>query len=805
MFDNIPAELRALNQWVLWRLEYRPPMLKPTKVPYTPRPNSGKANIIKSNTWGSYEDAIKAPLTCKEPVDPDTPIKETGFTGIGFVFTAEDEYCGIDLDDVHGDVEAYNRQLLVYNKLNSYTEYSPSRTGVHIIVKGKVATGRRRHSMELYPSMRFFTMTGDVMNNAPIADRQEVLDWLYNEMGGDVKQYIVEADPEQKEADEVIIDRAKSAVNGEKFNYLWEGQWHHLYPSQSEADFALVDIIAFYTQHIPQIMRLFRQSMLGQRDKARRDEYIMYMVEKSFDRQLPKIDFDVFAKTKLGEFFHLLSKETAGAISATEPGKRSSVEGATTAVPAPTASDTAGTGSPLPEAATAVNPFPPGLLGEVADFMYRAAPRQSHDVALAGAIGFLAGITGRAYNISNAGLNQYILLLAQTGIGKDAVAGGTAKLTQAILPSCPSVIDFRGPGELVSSAGLIKWLANKSPCIMSIVGEFGKKLKEMAAPNANTHLIGLSRVLLQLYSKSGHNDIFDPMAYSDKEKNTAPIQSPSLTLFGESVPEAFYEALDETMIGDGLLPRFLCFENKGQRQYFNKNGDKVIPTLDLIQRLSDLTAHCLGVMHRKAVHRIEMTPEAETKADEFDVWTTDAINATDGNVVRHLWNRAHLKSLKLAALRAVGENYLNPVVTLEHFMWASDMVVDQTTRMIAKFETGQVGAAAATGETKQLHEVIKTFREFLADPEKYVKYGGRLDMCGNGVITESSIMRKLACAAAFKHDRMGSSFAIKRTIRTLLEADDIREIPAQQMSLTYGTKPKAYVIANPQRFAGDLF
>jgi hypothetical protein len=785
MFENIPAELRALPQWVVWRLEFRPPMLKPTKVPYTPRPNSGKANIVKSNTWGSFEQASSAPLNSKEPVDPDEPIAKTGFTGIGFVFSDSDPYCGIDLDDTHGDMAAYQHQLTIYNKFNSYTEYSPSRKGVHIIVRGKVPTGRRRNCIELYPQARFFTMTGDVMNAAPIAERQEALTWLYNEMGGDVKQYTVEADPVQNEEDEAVLQRGMTAVNGEKFRQLWEGNWQHLYPSQSEADFALVDMIAFYTKHIPQIMRLFRQSMLGQRDKAKRDDYIMYMVEKSFDRTLPPIDFDVFAKARLDEFHRLNAAENvaAGAF-ATEPGKRSSAAAAQTAATALSSPSASGEGfAPLPD----------------------AAPRPAYELAFAGAVGFMAGITGRAYNTpTRAGLNQYILMLAQTGIGKDAVASGTSKLINAMLPVCPSIVDFKGPGQLVSSAGLIKWLDRK-PCIFSIVGEFGKMLKSMVAPNANAHLVGLSRTILELYTKSGHNEQFDPMAYSDKEKNTATIKSPSFTLFGESVPESFYEALDETMIVDGLLPRFLVFENREKRAYFNKNAALVDPSLDLVTRLNDLAAHCLGVMHRQSVHMVQWTFEAEQVFEGIDVWTTDSINQTNGEVTRELWNRVHLKAVKLASLLAVGRNYLNPCITDEDAIWAINLVMGQTKHLIAKFESGLVGGAATTGEVKQMTEVCKAIREFLDEPDKYIKYGGRQDMIANGVITEAAIQRKTACLACFRHDRMGQKFALKRALSTLLESDDLREIPPAQMQATYGSKPRAFCIANPKKFTTDLF
>lgn len=63
---------------------------------------------------------------------------------------------------------------------------------------------------------------------------------------------------EAKESDEEVLARATAAANGQKFADLYAGRWQDYYPSQSEADFALVDIIAFYTQNRAQIARMFR-------------------------------------------------------------------------------------------------------------------------------------------------------------------------------------------------------------------------------------------------------------------------------------------------------------------------------------------------------------------------------------------------------------------------------------------------------------------------------------------------------------------------------------------------------------------
>lgn len=797
LYNNIPVELRELKQWVCWRLEERPGAAKPTKCPYSPWPNGWQASVTNPASWGTFEQAVQAPLNATDVVPwdyennkPALSTAETGFHGLGFVFTEEDEYTGIDLDDTHGDVEAYARQIKIFQSFNSYTELSPSGSGVHIIVKGKVPQGRRRASIELYPHARYFTMTGNVIHNVPIAERQDLLDILFEQMGGDVKQYAVTEDKEQRQTDDEIIAAASSAVNGDKFKALYAGDWQGTYASQSEADFALVDIIAFYTQNKAQIARIFRASMLGQRDKANRDAYIGYMVEKSFDRQLPQLDVEGMRQ--------MLDKMiTANA----DKGGATGEPGGTPAAPTngagtePTRNAGAAT---LPDAQAPVNPFPPGLLGDVASFFLAAAPRPVPEIALAGAIAYISGLTGRAYNVSGTGLNQYVLFLAPTGVGKDAVAGGVSKLNNAIMATVPSIVDFKGPGELVSSAGLIKWLDRK-PCVLSILGEFGKKMKEMAAPNANAHLHGLSRVLLQMYSKSGYGEVFDPMAYSDKEKNTNPIPSPALTILGESVPESFYESLDETLIADGLLPRFMCFEYKGDRAYLNKKAKDAMPAFSLVQNLANLTASCLTIAQQRTVHNVGMTREAEAKFDEFDRYTTDLINASS-EVPRQLWNRAHLKALKLAAIRAVGENWVEPTITLEHCMWATSLIVEQTTKLIAKFETGQVGQIGGS-EAKQIGEVIKVISTYLhSEYDRYSKYGGSFEMHRDGVIPESHISRRVMCLACFRNDRIGATSAIKRALKTLLEADELREMPPAQMQERYGSKPRSFVVSNPARF-----
>ena len=88
MFSNIPAEMRALNSWVVWKYEDIGAK-KPTKIPYNPK-NGNMANVNDPDTWASFEEAFNY-------------YNLGNCSGIGFVFSDRDPYSFIDLDDCEGD------------------------------------------------------------------------------------------------------------------------------------------------------------------------------------------------------------------------------------------------------------------------------------------------------------------------------------------------------------------------------------------------------------------------------------------------------------------------------------------------------------------------------------------------------------------------------------------------------------------------------------------------------------------------------------------------------------------------------
>lgn len=768
-FENIPHEMRVWAQWVMWRYEDTD-SAKPTKVPYSAR--TGRlAAVDDPTTWATYDEVCSA-------------MSSGMYSGIGFVLTEADPFAFIDLDDTKGDQTALDRQIRIFNEFDGYAERSPSGNGLHIIVKGAIPSGRRRSFIEIYSSRRYMTMTGDIYRNEQIKEHNDLLNALWAQMGqGSVATAVYAGVAEAKETDEQVINRALSAANGDKFAELMAGKWEGMYQSQSEADFALVDIIAFYTQNRAQIARIFRTSGLGQRDKAKRDDYVSYMLNKCFDRMLPPVDIDGL-RNRLDEA--IAAKETQ--LPPSQVSQPSHAEPLTERQ------------TPIPETSS-VYSVPPGLVGEVAQFIYSAAPRPVAEIALAGAIGLIAGIVGRAYNISGTGLNQYMLLLAPTGTGKEAIASGIDKLMGQVIRTVPAAADFIGPSEIASSQAIVKYMSRGPTSFVSMVGEFGIYLQQMASVNAPPHLMGLRRFLLDAYNKSGEGKILRPSIYSDKEKNTNAVLAPAFSIMGESTPERFYEGLHEGLISEGLLPRFTMIEYHGERPALNPAHLQAQPSFELIDRLSTVCAHALMLNSQHKAINVQSDPQASAMFKQFDAHCDANINTSDREVRRHLWNRAHVKSLKLAAIVAVGCNPYDPLINVDIATWAINLVVADTRNLLARFDAGEIGID--NDETKQLAKVIQATKDYVVSPWPEVsKYAGEGagNLHSNRIVTYSYVQRRLASVAVFRKDRIGATGAIKRALKTLCERGDLQEVSRATLAKDYGTSAVAYMIAHPSAF-----
>jgi primase-polymerase (primpol)-like protein len=298
---DVPDALTAYGQWVGWRSEERDG--KQTKIPIDP--STGQyASSTDPETWGEFEAAADV-------------VEGGDCTGIGFVFTDEDPFVGVDLDDCRdsksGEPEQWAAEII--ETLNSYTEVSPSGTGYHVLVRGTLPEGRNRHGdVELYETARYFTVTGAyVGRQRTIHERTEELAAVHRthvaqtpEDTGEVLEAVASVPPTASSgsvglSDEKLLEKARSAQNGQKFGALWQGDTSG-YDSHSEADMALCCLLAFWTgRDRGRVDRLFRESGLlrGKWDEIHYADGATYG-ERTVERAL-QVTTDVYDPEHAGE------------------------------------------------------------------------------------------------------------------------------------------------------------------------------------------------------------------------------------------------------------------------------------------------------------------------------------------------------------------------------------------------------------------------------------------------------------------------------------------------------------------------
>ena len=238
-YELIPEELKRLKQWVCWDGTKLP------KNPYT----GGNAQSNNPQTWSDYETAVAA-------------VSKYHFGGIGFMFAPP--YFGVDLDHCVDNQDFVDEFV---ESLQSYAEYSKSGTGIHIICKGKLPDGaRRRGNVEMYSERRYFIMTGNVYNPAytKVIDCTEKIKVLHSKyLYSEAPKVAPKCFERISMDDQELLDKARNCKTGNLFQLLYSGNWEGLYPSQSEADIAFCNHLAFWTQKDEaQMDRIFRSSGL---------------------------------------------------------------------------------------------------------------------------------------------------------------------------------------------------------------------------------------------------------------------------------------------------------------------------------------------------------------------------------------------------------------------------------------------------------------------------------------------------------------------------------------------------------------
>lgn len=265
MYEKIPLELKQLSHWVGWKYMQRPGEDHKRKVPI----NAMDGQPAKSNdpvTWCDFDTACLG----KE---------RFGLDGIGFMFSGDGIF-GIDIDHCY---DPETRELdpaaaEIIETVQSYTELSPSGTGIHILCKGALPEGRkRRGAVEMYSTLRYFTVTGNQFGlEYPFSDCTERVAVMHRKYLGEEetaagaqKAALTMPAGRGTNADmsvDAILRRMFDSKHGQKLQDLYNGSWERYGigdGSQSSADQAFCNTLAFWCRCDAALMdAIFRRSGL---------------------------------------------------------------------------------------------------------------------------------------------------------------------------------------------------------------------------------------------------------------------------------------------------------------------------------------------------------------------------------------------------------------------------------------------------------------------------------------------------------------------------------------------------------------
>lgn len=656
-YDNLPdvealGELKRRDAWVAWKYDDRGGS-KPTKVPVSPR-TGFNASSTNPSTWGSYDAAVNR-------------ARASRLAGVGFMLAEDDGLTGIDLDgciDLYtGDVEPWAQAVL--DCAETYAERSPSGTGLRLWMRGKADRSFKGNQVEVYTRARYLTVTGwhvygtpETINEAPhsmalllarvptpVAVERAPMPVLPR-MG---------RHPYAEEALRQECSRVASAGDGTRNNTINEAAFNlgQLAPhALSEGEIADAIGSAAMACGLKPNDRVFGPR--GTIARAIRDG--MKSPRAIPERGQTEIDHDAIARFMATSDGHVVDPETGEVFEARVHGN-----------PA----------SPL-----AVVPLgrdvdwtrPSGLLSDMTDWILATSRRPNRPLAVAAAVAVVSAICGRhLYGPTSSALNLYIVTLADTAVGKGRPLAATYDLLKAAgLASLNDTLN-------AFSVSALQDLICDKPCVLATSDEIGVNLlKRISHSKGSTHETGMKGVILQLFSQDRGSPPY--MTHRRAGKSSVEVHQPSLTIYGASTPEAFYESITESSVSDGFLNRFLI-AHAGPRAKVQDVPDhlKTVPAA-IAKRLAAIAptpkgeiAGLTGVFYGTGAPESMRMPCTDEARDAHNAFEEAVLDATDGHPapVRALSGRIAEYAIRLASIHAVSRGGRNATVTLGDLEWGA--------------------------------------------------------------------------------------------------------------------------------------
>lgn len=754
-YNLIPFELKTASMWLVAADENG---LAGGKIPH----------IILSN--GKLQRFSKGMGHEPMPFSIASSFSEAFGYDIGILLTSNDEYGVVDLDAKGiDDIEVYTNRMAnfkeVITKFDSYSELSKSEKGYHIIVKTTelIARNSRNYGIEIYSHKdRFMVCTGNkvsIKNNEVFADYQadnianvnthEPICYKDNEIkalveslglnSSEITIELVEIEPKLSD-DEVVNEILSSGIADKYIELMLYSDATNFattqYPSASEAVLAIICILGRFTESNEQVRRIFRSLPLSNRDKYTKNNYHIDRCLSRIRAELDMTDVDIFINNSVS-LYYAKSKEILDKRMRREEELLKKVEDGNDDLV--DLSEIEGEYDAKMEEFSEL-PFPKGVIGELAKFIYARSPHKLKVAAIGGALGIASGIVGSQYRFQGSSLNHFIVIIANSTLGKEGAAKGMNYVSKA-LASIGGDAFFCF--DKISSPQALRTVMTESK-YRSIVATFPEfsYLIEQIKDGKDSALSGMYSELLDVFGKNSIDSEYGGAVMANSINNRVSMTAPAFSFVGDCTPN-FYDGITEEMCSSGFMSRLLLLHNDNSvKVAADENAHLVKLDKTVIDELSYLVQqvknkHAAGTFINIGYEN----EEVRAAAKRIQEYLIIKYNKSKDEAHRQAYGRTWLKIMTVASLFAACNNLGNPTISMEDFQWSQALVMRDVFNIVQKLRDGEIGTSETTCKqrTLALIENLTIKRAYLKD----IKMKPYEDLLHLGIVPRHILSSKL--------------------------------------------------------------
>lgn len=659
---NIPIELAELDRWVVWKFELKQNG-SPAKVPFNARTKK-RASVAKDLDWCDVATAM-------------TAYKQDDFDGIGFVFVAEDDICGVDIDNCRDSFGNLTPEAIsILKQLDSYSEVSPSGRGVKIFCRGRLPldSGRKckldaRQRLELYTSARYFTFTGEALKNCK-TELSEASDGLV----AIVQKYL---DQNEKQPEKVACVRPLNAVlrasayaktmepsiagdGGHDRAFHFCCRMLNGFDLTVEEFWPIVD--EWNDRCEPPWSTLELNHKIDQALKVGKQEQRGYM----FGDDLQTVS------TGVAEFHDwFVENETQW----------------------------------LEKHEFPVHLLPhSGLLADICDHINRTAFRKQPVLSMSAAISLMSlALSRKICDELDTFTNTYIINLALTGEGKNNPQRQMMKMIESVDFDLALLV-----GDEVTSDTAIENDLYRHGTMLYLKDEYGAEWKGHTGRAPWLHSV--NTVLMKLWGKADGTHRCKTKAADSKPRL---IIGPCLSLSGWTTPGMFWPTVTADHLTDGFLARLLLFDVTDVPSIINEEQSMEQVPKALTDRLR-YWFNYQGEMefdpdnpNKMSPLRIERTPKAREINQEAML---EAEKYRDNDMEFGIWKRMPEKAARLSIIAAASrvESVQDLIINADDMAWGRAVASWCTSTLVARTKQLAGGETLRERQLNQVNEKIQT-------------------------------------------------------------------------------------------------